>query len=211
MKKLNIFKKATPLLLLAAMSPAMATDVSVSLDFTTLPVISILPIQALNFGSVLSLTLSHTCTMSTSAGTLLTSTQEGVDITDTVTFPGIAATSAGALSGNCIGAADGQVGIYEITSFSDAPITVTISQGTATSISFVPAGYVTDLEEGVGMTRETLTSGAAGASANASAALTAFAQAGTNRAVIGGIITNFSALTAGAPYATDFNLNVVYQ
>jgi hypothetical protein len=216
MKSLNIFKKATPLLLLAAASPAMATDVTVPLNFTTLPVITITQIRALDFGAVLSLTLADTCTMSTSAGTVLTSIQEGTNSALAAGTNGfgagtVAANSVGQLSGDCLGGADGNVGIYEIKSFTNADITVSISDGTATDISFVPAGYVTDLVETSSFTREVLTSGGAGASANASAAITAFAQAGTNRAIIGGTITNFAPLTAGAAYATDFNLNVVYQ
>lgn len=214
MKPLNIFKKASPLLMLAAAVPAMATDVNVPLSFTTLPVISITQIRALDFGPVLSLTLADTCTMSTSLGTPLTPAQEGADSTNAGLWsaPGVlAANSTGRLSGDCTGAADGTTGIYEIRSFANANITVSISEGTATDISFVPAGYVTDLAEGTSFTRETLTSGGAGTAANASAALTAYAQAGTNRAIIGGTITNFAPLSAGGSYATDFNLNVVYQ
>ncbi|MFT7506827.1 MAG: hypothetical protein ACI8ZZ_002661, partial [Gammaproteobacteria bacterium] len=53
MKNLNTFKKASPLLLLSAMAPAMATDVNVPINFTTLPVISIAEIRPLDFGAVL--------------------------------------------------------------------------------------------------------------------------------------------------------------
>jgi hypothetical protein len=211
MKHLNTFKKATPLLLIAAMSPAMATDLLVPINFTTLPVITITAITPLDFGPVLSLTLADTCTMSTSAGTALTPAQEGTDSTDAVLFgtPAVAQ-SVGEFSGDCSGAADGTPGIYEITSFADADITVSVTAGTATDISFAPAGYVTNVVEAGVFSRETLAVGT-DALVNASASLTAFGQAGTNRAIVGGTITNFAALTAGAPYATDFNLNVVYQ
>jgi len=212
MNQLNKFKKAAPLLLLTAMSPAMATDLLVPLNFTTLPVISIATITALDFGPVLSLTLADTCTMSTSAGTDLTPTQEGADSTDALVFTGGTAIAqpVGAFTGDCLGAADGTPGIYEITSFVDALITVTVTAGTATDISFAPAGYVTDLDESGGFSREALSIGV-DAGAEASAAISAYAQAGTNRAVIGGTITNFAPLVAGDPYATDFNLDVVYQ
>jgi hypothetical protein len=212
MKQLNMFKKVTPLLLLTAIAPAMATDVLVPLNFTTLPVIDIQPIQALDFGAVLSLTLADECTMGTddSGGTALTAALEGVDSTDAgfsvATLP---AAEVGLLSDDCSGAANGQVGIYEITSFADADITVTVTAGTATDISFAPIGYVTNIA-GTTFSREAINIGL-DADVSASAALTAFAQAGTNRAVIGGTITNFGALNAGQAYATDFNLNVVYQ
>jgi hypothetical protein len=210
MKNFNIFKKASPLLLLSAMAPAMATDVSVPLNFTTLPVISITPIRPLDFGAVLSLTAADTCTMSTIAGTALTSAQEGAN-SNIAAFGNVAQVAVGELSGNCAGGADGNVGIYEITSFQDADITVSVTTGTATDIAFTPIGFVTNLNEsGTTFTRETLNV-ATPALVNASAALSAFAVAGTNRAIVGGTITNQVGLTAGAAVATDFNLNVVYQ
>jgi hypothetical protein len=215
MKKLNKLTKCTPLLFLTVMGTTMATDVSVPLTFTTLPAITIDEIQPLAFGDVLSLTQADTCTMSTSAGTELTPAQEGADGTSAALWSGggvATAQDAGGLTGACDGDVNGQVGIYEIVSGVDANITVTISSGTATDISFVPAGYVTDAVEGTSFTRETIVFGAAnGVTVNATAALSPFSPAGTNRAVIGGVITNFVALSAGLPYATDFNLNVVYQ
>ncbi|MFT5706286.1 MAG: hypothetical protein ACI9ES_000558 [Oceanospirillaceae bacterium] len=215
MKKLNKLTKYTPLLFLSVMGTTMATDVSVPLTFTTLPAITIDEIQPLAFGDVLSLTQADTCTMSTALGTELTKAQEGADSTSSTLWSGggvLVAGLAGELTGPCDSDVDGQVGIYEILSGPDANITVTISNGTATDISFVPAGYVTDLVEGTSFTRETIVFGAAnGVTVNSSAALSPFGVAGTNRAVIGGVITNFVALNAGQPYATDFNLNVVYQ
>jgi len=213
MKQLNTFKIATPLLLVAAMSPAMATDVTVPLNFTTLPVITIVETRPLDFGSVLSLTAADTCTMSTSAGTLLTSAQEGVNSQNTATFTTttLAQNSVGQLAGDCAGGADGNVGIYTINSFQDADITVSVTAGTTTDIAFAPVGYVTNLDEAGGVFARTPVSVGVAAAVNASTALTAFSVAGTNRAIIGGTITNQVPLTAGAPYATDFNLNVVYQ
>jgi hypothetical protein len=210
MKQLNIFKKATPLLLITAMSPAMATDITVPINFTTLPIIEITEEIAMDFGPVLSLTLADTCTMLTNAGTLLSAADEGADSTSATFATTLAQNSVGQLSGSCAGAADAQPGVYEIKSFADANITVSVTAGTATDISFAPAGYVTDLVEGGTFTRETLAIGT-DALVNASATLTAFGLAGTNRAIVGGTITNFASLTAGDLYATDFNLNVVYQ
>lgn len=212
MKHFNKLKKASALLLLPVMGSAMATDVTVPLSFTTLPVITITEVTPMAFGDVLSLTQANTCVMSTSAGTALTANEEGANLADSNIYTGgtLTATSAGQLSGNCSGD-DGQVGLYEITSFADADITVTVTAGTATDISFAPAGYVTNLvESGSAPTRAALVVDV-GTDANASAAVSPYAAAGTNRAVVGGTITNFATLTAGAAYATDFNLNVVYQ
>jgi hypothetical protein len=209
MKNYNTFKKVTPLLLLAAVAPAMATDVNVPINFTTLPVISITPIRALDFGAALTLTAADTCLMSVADGTPLTSAQEGVDST-IVSNGSVAQVSGGELSETCDGADDGQTGIYEITSSSNADITVNVALGTTTDIAFTPIGFVTNIIESGTFTREPLNV-ALDADVNASFALTAFAVAGTNRAIIGGRITNQTGLVAGAPYATDFNLNVIYQ
>ena len=214
MKNINTFKKATPLLLISAMAPAMATDVNVPLNFTTLPVITILSIRDLDFGPVLSLGAAASCTMKAidaANGTLLTPSQEGADATAYANGDN-AVNYAGLLTGSCAGGADGNVGIYEITSFQDADITVSVTAGTTTDIEFSPNGYVTDLDDTVAdsFTRESLSIGV-GANANASTALTGFSVIGTSRAIIGGTIINQVGLTAGDPYATDFNLNVVYQ
>lgn len=207
---MNKLIKSTPLLLLPVMGGAMAADISVPLSFTTLPVITITEIRPLVFGDVLSLTQAATCEMSTSAGTALTPAQEGADLTNGTLYPTAtpSAQSAGQLSNGCTGD-DGQVGIYQIRSFSNANISVSVTAGTPTDISFAPAGYVTSLIEAGAATRETLNG--TGVVANASQALSAFAPAGTNRAIVGGTITNQVGLTAGTAYTTDFNLNVVYQ
>jgi hypothetical protein len=214
MKKFNrLLLKSAPLLLLPVMGTTMATDVTVPLSFTTLPAIQIDEIRPLAFGDVLSLTQADTCIMSVSAGTAVTSNQEGVNLNQAL-HGTVSAVSAGELSGACAGADDGEVGIYEITSFADAALTVEVTLGTTNDIGFTPSGYVTNLVEGSpgSSSRETISVGVGNdASVNASAGLTPFAAAGTNRAIIGGTITNFVPLTAGAPYATDFNLNVVYQ
>jgi hypothetical protein len=210
MKHFNKLKKASALLLLPVMGSAMATDVTVPLSFTTLPVITITEITPMAFGDVLSLTQADTCTMSTTLGTAITAADEGADLTDTGVYTNTGGTEAvGELSGNCSGD-DAQPGLYEITSFADADITVSVTVGVDTDIGFTPIGYVTNLLEASTPTRETLAVGT-DADVNATAALSAYANAGTNRAVVGGTITNLVTLTAGAAYATDFNLNVVYQ
>jgi len=207
MKHYKKIIKATPLLLLPVMGSTLATDVTVPLNFTTLPVISMEEITPMAFGDVLSLTQAATCTMKVDAGTPITDAEEGT--TEVSTDAG--ALSVGELDAgtDCAGD-DGQVGIYEITSFADANITVSVTVGVATDIAFTPIGYVTNVIEGGTSTREDLDVDT-DADVNASATLSAFSNAGTNRAIVGGTITNQATLTAGSPYATDFNLNVVYQ
>jgi len=208
MNYIKKLKKAAPLLLLPIMGSAIATDITVPLNFTTLPVITIAEITPMAFGDVLSLTQADTCAMATNAGTTITPTDEGADL-NIANYGSVAAVAVGQLSGVCAGA-DAQPGIYEISSFADADITVSVSVGTDTDIGFVPSGYVTNLIEGGTATREPISTGTP-ALVNASAALSAYSAAGTNRAIIGGTITNLVTLTAGGSYATDFNLDVVYQ
>jgi hypothetical protein len=210
MKNLNNMKKITSLLLLSATGGVMATDITVPLNFTTLPEISVAEEQQLQFGDVLSLTQSNTCTMSTSAGTALTAGEEGADLTDTGVYAiSGGAGTAGQLSGDCIGD-DGQVGLYEITSFADADITVSVTEGSTGDIAFTPIGYVLDHDEAGTPTRETLNT-TTDADVNSTAALSAHANAGTTRAVIGGTITNQVRLTAGDQYSSIFEIDIVYQ
>ena len=211
MKKFNSLTKAVPFLLLPVMGTAIATDINVPLTFTTLPAIALAPIQALEFGDVLSLTQSDQCTISVAAGDVVTSAQEGANLTDTTVYSISGGTvSAGELADDCAGGANAQIGIYEITSFADADITVTVTPGAAGDISYSPAGYVTNLLEATTPTRVAVSVGTP-ADVNASAALSPFAAAGTNRVIIGGTITNQVRLTAGAQYTSSFDIDVVYQ
>lgn len=201
MKLLNTLKKASPLLLLPFANNALATDVTVPLAFETLPVITITEVQPLVFGNVLPLGQAASCTMgATAAGHSLSNAEEGVAIAAN-------AATAGEFTGGCAGEPDGQPGIYEVASFGSANLTVSVTAGTATDISFAPIGYAVDHNT---PSREALLVGT-DASVQAAPALTALTQAGRNRVVIGGTVTNQVALTAGAAYTTDFNLNVVYQ
>jgi hypothetical protein len=212
MKYFNKFVKTTPLLLLPLMGSAMATDITVPLNFTTLPVIDIQELTPMAFGDVLSLAQASTCVMSATAGDNIALADEGQDM---VTLNGANATPGGGdLSSACAGLADGQPGVYEITSFAGANITVSVTAGVATEIALNPSGYVTSITgvSGATSTKETLAVGLGNeANVTASTTLTAFSAAGTNRVIVAGTITNQTTLTAGSPYATDFNLNVVYQ
>jgi len=208
MKHFNKFVKTMPLLLLPVMSGAMATDITIPLNFTTLPVIDIQELTPMAFGDVLSLAQAATCIMSSSAGDNIDLNDEGQDM---VALSGIGAPGGGDLSGGCTGLPDGQPGVYEITSFAGANITVSVTAGTATEIALDPSGYATSVTGGTS-SRPTVAVGLGNeANATASATLTAFSAAGTNRVIVAGTITNQTTLTAGSPYATDFNLNVVYQ
>jgi hypothetical protein len=209
MKHFNKFIKATPLLLLPLMGSAMATDITVPLNFSTLPVIDIQELTPMAFGDVLSLAQAATCTMSATAGANISIADEGQDM---VTLNGtLAAPGGGTLSNACVGLADGQPGVYEVTSFAGANITVSVTAGTATEIALDPSGYATSVTAGTS-SRPSVSVGIGNdANVTASATLTAFSAAGTNRVIVAGTITNQTTLTAGSPYATDFNLNVVYQ
>jgi hypothetical protein len=210
MKLLSTLKKASPLLLLPFANNALATDVTVPLTFETLPVITITEVQPIVFGNVLPLAQAASCVMEADPDThRLTTTEEGKNIVD----GGTSGLTAGAFSGGCAGEPDGQPGIYEIASFAGADLTVSVTAGTATDIAFAPLGYAVnhDSPSTTANTNRVDLSVGTDANVKAASALTAFTQAGRNRVVIGGTVTNQNALTAGADYTTDFNLNVVYQ
>ena len=203
MKKMNNLKKLAFAMAVGASMNASAADFNAGLAFDTLPAITISEIRAMDFGAVLSLTQAATCAMSadSAGGTeTLTDTQLGVNIA--------AYNNSGELTGGCTG--NGTVGIYEVSSYSGAAITVSVTAGTATDIAFVPSGFAVDHNGGGAATGETLGVGT-DADVEAANAITAFTQAGVSRVVVGGTITNQVALTADGTYNTDFNLDVVYQ
>lgn len=212
MKQFNKLIKATPLLLLPVMGGAMATDITVPLNFTTLPIITMSEVTPMAFGDVLSLGQADICTMNaelSTAGTAGTGTVSIADEGQDIGADGaLDAPQAGKLTGTCTNI-DGQPGVYEIVSFKDAKITVSVTAGTATDIALAPSGYAVHALTG-SMARTALLVGT-DALVQASTALSAFSAEGTNRVVIGGVLTNQATLTAGGSYATDFNLNVVYQ
>jgi hypothetical protein len=215
MKLNKLFKLTSVSAVLAVSTTALATDVTVPLSFKTLPVITVTEVKAMDFGAVLTLAQADTCTMSTTAGGKVTLSDEGQDLaTITTGGTGLAAPLGGQLSNDCAGAPDGQPGIYQISSFEGADITVNLATGTATDISLNPAGYVVDLNDDLQTnstaSRETLAIGT-DAAVRASGALTAYSQKGINRVVIGGTIINQNALTADTAYNTDFTINVTYQ
>lgn len=203
MKLLKKCKLASAIALLPLAASVSATDLTVPITFDTLPVITITEVQPLAFGSVLSLTQASTCTMeATAAGHGLSNSEEGQIIA-------AGAATAGVLSGDCAGEPDGAPGIYEVTSFASADITVSLTAGAASEILFTPLGYVVDYNAGTPQ-RVALTT-AASTNAQATNVLSALSNAGTNRVIIGGSIQNQQALTAGQDYTTSFDLDVVYQ
>jgi hypothetical protein len=206
MKNFNM-KKA--FLLLAAtgltVGSVKAAEIEASLTFTTLPEITISEIRAVSFGSVLSLTNGALCDMDTATGTeTLTDAQAGSD--DGIT--------AGTLTGACDTSVNGTVGIYEITSFAGADITVTLSAGTASEIDFTPDGHVIDYSTGDG----TATAAAVDTDVDVTASATGDTEVAAgdiltakNRVLVGGTIQNTQALTADESYTATFNIDVVYQ
>lgn len=203
MKAFTKFKIASAIALLPLATQVSATDLTVPITFQTLPVITITEVQALSFGNVLSLTQASTCKLeATSTGHSLSNSEEGQVVAAN-------AATAGVLSGACAGEPDGTPGIYQITSFASANITVSLTAGTASEIAFNPEGYVVDYNAGT-PERDAITV-STDANVQATNAITANSQAGTNRVIIGGTVTNQQALTAGSDYTTDFDLDVVYQ
>lgn len=190
-------KKLMPLLVLPLASSALATDVTVPLSFETLPVITVTEVTPMDFGQVLSLAQAATCTMSATAGSVVTQSDDG----NPTTTP-----AGGDLSNGCSG--EGQPGIYTIQSVASASIQVSLTAGAATEIGFVPEGIVIDYN--TAPARDPITTSTP-AVVEASASLNAFTAAGTNRVIMGGTITNQQTLASGTAYNTTFDIDVIYQ
>jgi len=193
---LKNLQKALPLLILPLAYGANASDVTASLTFETLPVITIVETTPMDFGQVLSLAQAATCSLSATVGTVIVEADDGT----AVTTP-----AGGDLGTGCSG--EGQPGVYTITSVASADIQVSVVAGAATQISFDPIGVVIDLGTSARDTLNTTTP----AAVQASATLNAYTAAGTNRVIMGGTIVNQTTLTSGTAYTTTFDLNVVYQ
>jgi hypothetical protein len=197
MTNFKSLKKLMPLLVLPLASSALATDVTIPLSFETLPVITVTEETPMDFGQVLSLEQAATCTMSASSGAAVTQSDDG----NPTTVP-----AGGDLSGSCTG--EGQPGIYTIQSVASASIQVSLTAGAATEIGFVPSGIVIDYNGGAVRDPVTTTSPVV---VEASATLNAFTAAGTNRVIMGGVITNQQTLASATAYTTTFDIDVIYQ
>jgi len=195
---LQNFKKALPLLILPLAHGANATDVTASLTFETLPVITIVEETPLDFGPVLSLAQADSCTLSATVGSIIVEADDGI----TGTTPAGGDLTAGTCSGGTA-----QPGVYTITSVASADIQVSVTAGAATEIAFTPVGVVIN---STGPARDAI-DGTTSPTVTASATLNAYTSAGTNRVIMGGTIVNQTTLTSGAPYSTTFDIDVVYQ
>jgi|GEM_PF-2866066 len=197
------FKKALPLILLPLTYSANAVEITANLTFDTLPVITIVEETQMDFGEVLTLAQSETCTLSASVaatdGTTLADGDSGVSGTTP---------DGGALTGTCALAAGGQPGVYTITSGASADIKVSVTAGAATEIAFNPIGVVYEPD---GTTSTLVDVANALGTATASAVIGPVLQAGQNRLIMGGVITNQTTLIAGDAYDSTFDVEVTYQ
>lgn len=202
MKKLTL-KSSLLAAVLAGAANVSATDITAGITFTTLPAITMTEIRSLSFGNSLYLTNGAFCTMDQATGTeTMTATQVG-STTRVGDFDNI-----GALTGTCDTAVNGVAGIYEVSSATDANISITISQGTATEVSFLPTGYTVEY---TGDTLVTIPEGVATATVASGTADASDIVTGRNRIIVVGTLSNTQALSAGQSYATDFNIDVVYN
>ncbi len=198
MKKFKNITKMLPLLLVPMASGVYATDITATLTFSTLPIIVVTEDTPMDFGDVLSLSQADTCTMDVLAGPNIAVADEGFVV-------GSGSAGGGNLSVNCTGT--GQPGVYTITSFSGADITVNLTLGTPGDISFAPVGNLID----VGGDARVPVAVGTGSNGTASTSINAYTLAGTNRIIVAGTITNQAPLTSGQLYNADFNIEVTYQ
>jgi hypothetical protein len=203
-------------------SQVAATTQTANFTFQTLPAVSIVETQAMNFGAVLALTSAAACTMELDAVNYISGTVDGTGaLTGSSATAGAneegftAGCSAAAVAA---GANAGTAGLYTITGAEGSTVTVTLTtdDNTGGGIDFQPIGYVGDFGTSLrdNVTGPAATSPGAGtgvpiqlpASGDANPDVTA----GEVVLVLGGTITNQRALTPSEALTATFTVDVNY-
>lgn len=226
MKKMNKLLKLSPMLLLPFANVSNATDIPVEIKFSTLPEITINEDQEINFGNILTLANSDTCEMLVGVATnTLSNTDEMTVAADLVassaTNKAPADGNAGTLntSSSCKSPATSGVavpGIYTITSFAGADLSITVADGSSTGgeIDFTPKGYaVTYGSDSTADTGRVELDNSAPISVSAPFAgdSNIVVTQGITKVALGGTITNKQKLTPGSTLDLTFEMNVVYN
>ncbi|WP_416308184.1 hypothetical protein [Neptunicella sp. SCSIO 80796] len=132
-------------------------------------------------------------------------------------LPSTAGASVGATpaAASCAGVA-GTIGIYEIDGASGAEVTVTLTAGTASGITFTPDGCVGDYDGGVDndacttFTAGSATINLANATDETVSATEGQPEEGKARIALGGTVATTIGLTAATPYTVPFDISVTY-
>jgi len=209
--KFNTITKIMCVVGIIAAPLSQAATVNGSVAFSTVPDVSIVPLQALQFGGEMTLTLNDTCTM-------IVSSVGGPSEADA----NISNSGAGAggtfqtRTGTCDNAVTGLAGIYEVSGGSGVPVKITANSLTGTNFNFVPAGVagnygtpdsntldniVADTEMTVNLASVADVTGAVSGGAP---------QEKKTKIFMGGTLTATTPLDAGTTYTETFTIDVTY-
>jgi hypothetical protein len=219
-KKFN--KYLLPLAVTAALSSTsvLAATANYSVGFTTVPDIGITQVQAMNFGSGLSLASGVACAMAvTNAGNSYPGDQ-------LLRIAGATADTVGTEVGDLTGAgctasvgSKGTIGIYRIDGIAGGTVRVTVNNSTGNAdFDYTATGCIGDYVAGTaGDICDAVTPGVAvdvrladASDTVGNGATEGIPNPGQARIVLGGSITTTAVHTAGQTLTESFNITVTY-
>jgi len=215
--KFNTLSKIFCLAGIIASPLSLANQTDAGISFTTVPDVSILQLQAIQFGGDMTLSLNDTCS-------LLVSAAVGPDEVDSGIAPNAVVGEAATFQqrgGSCdpTNAVDGTAGIYEVSGGAGVPVKITVNTLTGTNFNFVPTGAIGNYDGANTANGDSLqditadtehTVNLANVNDVINAAQGGSPQAGKTKIFVGGTLTASTALTAGTPYTEQFTIDVTY-
>lgn len=219
--RFNTLKKCIVAASFASASVSLnAADATYNVGFTTVPDITLIQIQAMDFGSFLGLANGSTCTMAVDTQADTNNKYPGDDLLLLASVgPDTAGTDAEKLTScGTAGAADtGTYGIYEIQGIAGGQVKVTVNNSTGTDFNYTAAGCIGTYDgSGNGDTciavtgaQQTVTLAAA-ADTVGNAVGAGIPSPGVARIALGGTITTTSVHTAGQLLTETFVIDVTY-
>lgn len=213
--KFNKITKALCITSIIASPMALADNIDAGISFTTVPDVSIIPLQALAFGGGMPLTLNDTCKLLVSTTDAPAETDAGIS-----SSAGAAATlTFETRTGECDTAITGTAGIYEVSGGEGVPVKITLNSLTGTNFDFDPTGVVGDYDGANGANGDAFADLVADTElevnlANTNDVTNAVAggapQAGKTKIFVGGTLTASTSLAAGTTYTETFTIDVTY-
>lgn len=203
---------------------SFADEEAMSFSFETVPDVSIVQTQALDFGDNLAINVGSTCTLRVTATDVPGSLDARMGLTTTATT---ATTNYQTRTGNCddgTGTTTGTAGIYTISGAGGIDINITLNSIIAasdTEFSFSPTGVVVDNVAPAGASAQDSVFVGLTADASSEARLPSAVDPGYTSGnpipgqtfvYVGGTLTAQKALEAGRTYDTQtFIIDVVYN
>jgi hypothetical protein len=205
--------------LILGVGQAYSTTQTANFQFRTLPAVSIVETQAMNFGAVLQLTSGAACTMELNTTDFLAGSVDGTGLGATAGANEEGFTTGCSAAAVTAGANAGTAGLYTISGAQGATVDVTLTtdDNSGGGIDFQPIGYVGNFAAGparADITGPAATTPGAGTPVNVQLAATGDANpdvtAGEVILVLGGTVTNQRALTASEALTATFTVDVNY-